>query len=189
MTMPSELPEALNNAIDDARSKWGWFIALGVLLLIFGGVAFANLIVATVASVYFVGSLMLIGGVLQIFHAFGVKSWSSFFWWFLGGILYAVAGVLAFSNPLLASAVLTFLLAVSLIANGILRVWTGLKVKPSSGWGWLVAAGVITALAGLVIAMGWPVNSLWILGLFLAIDLIFQGWAFIAFGLALKAKG
>ncbi|RUV11409.1 HdeD family acid-resistance protein, partial [Mesorhizobium sp. M5C.F.Ca.IN.020.32.2.1] len=40
--------------------------------------------------------------------------------------------------------------------------------------------------AGLVIAMGWPVNSVWVLGLFLAVDLIFQGWAFIAVGLALK---
>ena len=34
--------------------------------------------------------------------------------------------------------------------------------------------------------MGWPVNSVWVLGLFLAIDLIFQGWTFIAVGLALK---
>ncbi|TIW77669.1 MAG: HdeD family acid-resistance protein, partial [Mesorhizobium sp.] len=51
---------------------------------------------------------------------------------------------------------------------------------------WIVAAGVISVLAGLIIAMGWPVNSLWVLGLFLAIDLIFQGWTFIAVGLALK---
>jgi uncharacterized membrane protein HdeD (DUF308 family) len=34
--------------------------------------------------------------------------------------------------------------------------------------------------------MQWPVNSLFILGLFLAIDLIFQGWSFIAFGLGIK---
>ena len=54
------------------------------------------------------------------------------------------------------------------------------------GWGWIVAAGLISVLAGLIIAMGWPVNSLWVLGLFLAIDLIFQGWTFIAVGLALK---
>ena len=52
--------------------------------------------------------------------------------------------------------------------------------------GAFAAAGVITALAGLVIAMGWPVNSLWVLGIFLAIDMVFQGWTFIAFGLALK---
>ncbi len=45
------------------------------------------------------------------------------------------------------------------------------------GAGWIMFAGAITALAGLTIAAGWPVNSLWILGLFLAIDLLMQGWA------------
>jgi uncharacterized membrane protein HdeD (DUF308 family) len=58
--------------------------------------------------------------------------------------------------------------------------------RPHQGWGWLLAAGIITILLGLMIAMGWPVNSLWVLGLFLAIDLVFQGWSFIAIGLALK---
>jgi uncharacterized membrane protein HdeD (DUF308 family) len=47
-------------------------------------------------------------------------------------------------------------------------------------------AGIISILLGLMIAMGWPVNSLWVLGIFLAIDLVFQGWSFIAIGLALK---
>ncbi|RUW62503.1 DUF308 domain-containing protein, partial [Mesorhizobium sp. M4B.F.Ca.ET.049.02.1.2] len=82
--------------------------------------------------------------------------------------------------------VLTLLLAASLVASGVLRAWVGFRHRPEKGWGWLVAAGVISALAGLVIAMGWPVNSLWVLGLFLAIDLVFQGWSFIAIGLALK---
>ena len=92
----------------------------------------------------------------------------------------------AFYNPLLASAVLTFLLAVALIASGLLRIWVGFNHRPQDGWGWIVAAGVISALAGLVIAMHWPVNSVWVLGLFLAVDLIFQGWSFVALGLALK---
>lgn len=55
------------------------------------------------------------------------------------------------------------------------------------GSGWIIFGGVITALAGLVIALGWPVNSLWILGLFLAIDLTMQGWALIAVALASKS--
>jgi len=37
-----------------------------------------------------------------------------------------------------------------------------------------------------VIALGWPVNSLWILGLFLACDLLLQGWSMLAFGLAVR---
>ena len=89
-------------------------------------------------------------------------------------------------NPVLASVVLTLTLAIALIVGGIFKIWVGFSARPQTGWGWIVAAGVLTMLAGLVIAMRWPVNSLWILGMFLAIDLIFQGWSFIAFGLALR---
>jgi uncharacterized membrane protein HdeD (DUF308 family) len=178
--------DTIRNAIGQARDKWGWFVALGVLLLILGGIAFANLFVATVASVFFVGWLMLISGIVEIIQAFGVKTWGRFFYWLASGLLYAVAGFFAFYNPLLASAVLTFLLAVALVASGALRAWVGYQHREQRGSGWIIAAGIVTVLAGLVIAMGWPVNSLWILGLFLAIDLIFQGWTFIAFGLALR---
>ncbi|TIR62102.1 MAG: HdeD family acid-resistance protein, partial [Mesorhizobium sp.] len=94
----------LEDAIGRTRDKWGWFVALGVLLLIFGGIAFGNLFIATVASVYVVGWLMLMGGVIEIIHAFGVKTWGRFFYWLLSGLLYAVAGFFAFYNPLLASA-------------------------------------------------------------------------------------
>lgn len=55
--------------------KWGWFVALGVLLIMCGGIAFGNLLMATVASVYYVGLIMLIGGLLNLAHAFQVKSW------------------------------------------------------------------------------------------------------------------
>jgi uncharacterized membrane protein HdeD (DUF308 family) len=178
--------DPLKNAIGPTRDKWGWFVALGVLLLVFGGIAFGNLFIATVASVYLVGWLMLFAGAVEIVHAFGVKSWGRFFYWLLSGLLYAVAGFFAFYNPVLASAVLTFLLAVALIAAGLLRAWVGYQHWTAKGSGWIVTAGVVTALAGLLIAMQWPVNSLWVLGLFLAIDLVFQGWTFIAFGLALK---
>ncbi|AZO06728.1 HdeD family acid-resistance protein [Mesorhizobium sp. M2A.F.Ca.ET.037.01.1.1] len=183
MTLPSD---ALRDAIGQTRDKWGWFVALGVLLLIFGGIAFGNLFIATVASVYVVGWLMLMAGIIEIIHAFGVKTWGRFFYWLLSGLLYAVAGFFAFDNPLLASAVLTLLLAIALIASGLLRSWVAFSHRPEQGWGWLLAAGIITILLGLMIAMGWPVNSLWVLGIFLAIDLVFQGWSFIAIGLALK---
>ncbi|MFC0245368.1 HdeD family acid-resistance protein [Falsochrobactrum ovis] len=175
----SELPSQL-------ASKWGWFVALGVALLILGGIAFGNLLAATVVSVYYVGLMMLFAGVAEIIHAFSVKAWSTFFFWLLSGLLYAAAGIIAFVNPILAAGVLTLFLAAALVGSGIFRIWLGFKSKPAAGWGWIIATGVITTLAGLVVAFHWPVDSLFILGLFLAIDLIFQGWAFIAFGLGAK---
>lgn len=171
--------------IAGVRSKWGWFVALGALLLILGFIAAGNLLVATVASVWFVGMMMLAAGIIEVVHAFGVKSWGRFFFWLLSGLFYALAGLLVFYNPILAAGVLTVFLAASLIVSGLLRIWVAFSHKVA-GWGWVAFGGLITVLAGLVIMAGWPVNSLWVLGIFLAIDLIFQGITFIAFGFGLK---
>ncbi|MGU3575927.1 HdeD family acid-resistance protein [Brucellaceae bacterium C25G] len=172
----------------EVSKKWGWFVALGVALIVLGGIAFGNLFLATVVSVYYVGMLMLIAGVVEIIQAFNVKTWKSFFFWFLSGLLYAAAGIVTFNNPILAAGILTVLLAIALVGAGIFRIWMGFQTKPATGWGWLVFAGIITALTGILIAVQWPVNSLFILGLFLAIDLVFRGWAYIAFGLGIKQR-
>lgn len=182
---PSERHKGLG-AIADLRDKWGWFVALGVLMMIAGLIAALNLFLATVVSVFYVGALMLVSGIFQIVHAFSVKGWGRLAWWLLSGLVYAAAGVIAFANPLLASGVLTLLLAAALLAAGVMRIWVGFENRERSNWGWIVAAGVVTALAGLIIAIGWPVNSLFVLGIFLAIDLLFQGATITGFGLALR---
>jgi hypothetical protein len=46
---------------------------------------------------------------------------------------------------------------------------------------------VITFLLGLIILAHWPVSSLYVLGLFLGIDLVFAGLGWIDVGIGLKA--
>ena len=59
-------------------------------------------------------------------------------------------------------------------------------MRPLAAGPSIVAAGVVTVLAGLIIAIKWPVSSLFVLGIFLGIDLIFQGVTLTMFGLSLK---
>lgn len=180
--MATDVGNTMGGAQGELRVKWGWFVALGVLMLIAGIIAFGNILFATVVSIFYIGAMMIVAGIMEIIHSFGVKSWGGFFWWLLSGILYTAAGVVAFYNPLLAAAVMTLLLAAALVASGVIRAWIGIR----SSSGWIIAAGVVTALAGIIIAIGWPVNSLFILGLFLAFDLVFQGIGFIFYGFGLK---
>ncbi|NEJ71776.1 HdeD family acid-resistance protein [Rhizobium phaseoli] len=168
------------------QSKWLWFVGLGVLLFVCGLIALGNLMLATVVSVYYIGMLMLFGGVIYLVHSFQVRGWDHVLFWALSGLLYVLAGVSAFVNPILTSAALTLFLSLALVIAGVFRTWVGRRMKPAKGWGWIVASGVVTALAGFVIALGWPVNSLWVLGLFLAADLIIQGSTMIAFGLGIR---
>jgi uncharacterized membrane protein HdeD (DUF308 family) len=167
------------------RAKWGWVVALGIVYLITGFVALGSVMLATVASVLVVGVMMIIAGVAEVFNAFQLKSWGKFLLWALLGLLYIIAGFVAFENPLLAAAVLTLMLGVSLFASGAMRIFLAFSMKRETPWIWVAISGVITLLLGLLILARWPINSVYILGLFLGIDLIFAGASWIGIGLGL----
>ena len=178
----------ISNINREVRSKWGWFVALGAAFVVLGAVAFGNLIITTLVSVFYVGALMIFAAIINIAHAFQVRNWSSFFAWMLSGLLYGAAGIFTFRNPLLAASTFTLLLAFTLIASGAMRIFSSFQVRPQSGWGWMLASGCVTLVAGIIFVMSWPINALWLLGIMLAIDLTFQGISAIGFGLALKSK-
>jgi uncharacterized membrane protein HdeD (DUF308 family) len=178
--------EDVNPTLEPLRAKSGWIIALGVLYIIAGLIALGSVAVATVASVFVVGVMMLIAGVAEVFNAFQIKSWGKFLLWLLLGALYIVAGLATFENPILAAAFLTLLLGVSLTASGIVRIVLAFSMKEGMPWIGVCLSGVITLLLGLVILAHWPVSSVYILGLFLGIDLVFAGAGWIAFGLGLR---
>jgi len=168
------------------RAKWGWIVALGVVYTIAGIIALGSVVLATVASVFVVGIMMLVAGVAEVINAFQVKTWGKFLFWLLLGALYIVAGVVTFENPLLAAAVLTLVLAIALIASGIMRIFLAFSLKDAAPWIWVLLSGVVTLLLGLVILSHWPVSSLYVLGLFLGIDLVFAGASWIGIGLGLR---
>src|SRR6266851_2917383 len=167
------------------RAKWGWIVALGVVYIIAGFVALGSIMTATAASVLVVGIMMIVAGIAEIINAFQIKSWGKFLIWALLGALYIVAGFVAFENPLFAAALLTLMLGASLVASGIVRIILAFSMKRETPWVWVALSGVITLLLGLLILAHWPINSVYILGLFLGIDLIMAGagWIGLGFGL------
>jgi uncharacterized membrane protein HdeD (DUF308 family) len=168
------------------KTKWGWIVALGVVYLIAGVIALGSVVMATIASVYVVGIMMLIAGVFEVIHSFQIKTWGRFLFWLALGILYIVAGFVAFDNPLLTAVWLTLILGAALVASGIMRVFLGFNMKGGTTWGWVVASGLITLLLGIIILIHWPVSSLYVLGIFLGVDLVFAGATWIALGLGLR---
>jgi uncharacterized membrane protein HdeD (DUF308 family) len=168
------------------RAKSGWVIALGVIYLIVGFVALGSVAMATVASVLVVGAMMIVAGVAEVFSAFQIKSWGKFLFWVLLGVLYIIAGFTTFENPLLAAALLTLILGASLVASGVMRIILAFSVKQEAPWVWVLLSGIITLLLGLLILAHWPVSSLYILGLFLGVDLIMAGAAWVGLGLGLR---
>lgn len=181
-------PDGFAQALKELGAHWGWFVALGLALLVLGFIGFVYVFAATLVSVIFIGTLMLIGGISQLIHAWRVKHLAGFLFWTASGLLYAGAGVLALVNPVAGASLLTLLLGATLIAVGALRLWIWFNNRGQRGWPWLALSGLITLATGILVAALWPGNSMWLLGLLLSIDLLFQGWSALLLGLALRRR-
>jgi uncharacterized membrane protein HdeD (DUF308 family) len=177
---------SLGSALHSLRAKWGWVLALGIVYVVAGVIALGNELFSTVISVAIIGAVMFVSGVFEIISAFQMKTWSNFFLWILLGALYAVAGVFVWMNPLLAAGAFTLLISIALIASGLVRVFLAFRLPDTAPRFWICLSGAITVLLGAIILAKWPVSSLFVLGLFLGIDLLFAGFGWI--GMALKLR-
>ncbi|GKQ55726.1 HdeD family acid-resistance protein [Bradyrhizobium sp. Ce-3] len=185
---PATPPHSLGSGLANLRAKWGWIVALGVIYLIAGVLAFGSVFFATVVSVLFVGAMMIVAGIAEIINAFQFKTWGKFLFWLLLGALYVVAGFITFENPLLAAATLTLFLGVALVVSGIVRIFLAFGMNSEAPWGMVAISGLITLVLGVMILARWPVSSLYVLGIFLSVDLICAGVSWISMGMALKKR-
>ncbi|HTY00055.1 MAG TPA: HdeD family acid-resistance protein [Bacteroidota bacterium] len=173
----------------DLKKNWGWILALGILLLILGTIGLCMTLFVTLASVFSIGVLLLVGGGAQIVHAFKAKGWKSIVLSVLIAILYIVSGIVVIGNPVAASAVLTLMLAGAIIGIGVLRTVMGIHLRGFKNWIWPVLSGIIAILMGAVIILQWPISGFWVIGLFVAVEMIMNGWATIAIAVTAKNVG
>src|ERR1700730_3660634 len=172
-------PPHIHSELGPLRTKYAWIIALGVIYVVVGLIALGSVIMATAASMLVVGIMMVIAGLAEVINAFQVKTLGKFLLWLLLGTLYMLAGLMAFENPLLAALILTLMLGAALVISGIVRIILALSRKEGTSWIWAVFSGLVTLLLGLMILARWPVSSLYVLGLFLGINLVIAGASWI----------
>lgn len=170
---------------EEVRRTWGWFLALGIVLVLLGMMALGWSVLTTLVSVVVFGWFLLLAGILSILHAFWRRRWGGFFVELFAGILYAVFGLMVVGNPAVSAVALTLLIAVFLMIGGIFRILTALAVR-FHHWIWVLLNGVISLLLGVMIWSQWPVSGLWVIGLFIGIDMIFYGWSLIMLAVAVR---
>jgi len=89
-------------------------------------------------------------------------------------------------DPILSAVDIALVIGALLIAAGIFRIATALRDRSRTGWGWVLSSGIATVVVGLLIVLTWPAVGLGLLGAMLTIDLLFQGFGFLAFGIVLR---
>lgn len=167
------------------REGWWGFVILGGILALFGVVGLSLPGEYTLGTILLVGWLFVFGGIFEVAHAIFRRGWDGF-WLDLGSGLFSLAfGLLLLARPLAAASILTVVLGVGFLAGGVLRCVLGCTRFGPNGI-WLLLQGFINAMLGLLILVGWPLSSEWVIGTLVAIDLIFNGMRLISLGLAAR---
>jgi uncharacterized membrane protein HdeD (DUF308 family) len=161
--------------LEHLHRAWGWFVALGVALVILGVVCILGEIETTLITVIVLGWFLLISGVIALVHAFRTRTWTGFF-------LYLLS-----RYPLIGALTLTLLLATLFIVGGVFRA-VGAASLRFPQWGWTAVSGIIGIVLGVMLLSQLPASSLWFLGLAVGIDLVFEGSALMALGAALRRR-
>jgi uncharacterized membrane protein HdeD (DUF308 family) len=151
-----------------------------------GSICIVEPLVPSLASVIFLGFLLLAGGIIQIVSSVWAGRWSGTLLHILIGVLYLVVGYMVIDAPGLSLLVLTKFIAIFLIIGGVFRIVSALMVR-FHHWGWVLLNGGVTLFLGIVINRQLPEAALWVIGLFIGIEMIFNGWAWIMMALGLRS--
>ena len=173
----------------DLAHNWGWLLVQGIFLVILGTIGLGMTIWLTLASVFIFGVFLVIGGGVQIFQTFKCRGWGSILWHGVIAVLYVLAGSSIMADPRAASTLFTLLLAGALVGIGVLRLIMAFRLRRVKYWFWPLIGGIAAIVLGVMILARWPVSGLWVIGLFVAIEMIFGGWAYIFIALGAKEMG
>jgi uncharacterized membrane protein HdeD (DUF308 family) len=186
MSDPRPLVTPLLSSIEHLHRAWGWFVGLGVLLLVLGFLCILGEVATTLITVLVLGWLLLFSGVMALVHAFRTRTWSGFFLYLLSAVLRVFTGFMLVRYPLIGALSLTLLLASLFIVGGVFRA-VGAASLQFPRWGWTAVSGIIAVALGVLLLVQLPASSLWFLGLAVGIDLLFEGSGLIALGTALRS--
>lgn len=171
--------------IDEIRRGWGWLLAIGIILVILGIIALVDSIAVSIVSMILFGWILVVTGIVEAVQAFRHRGHGHFFLHLLNAIFSIVVGVMLLRNPLAGSIIATLLLASYFVVLGIFRIGTALTVRvPGSGWA--LVDGIISLILGILVWAQWPESGLWIIGLFIGINLITTGWSEVMLAIAVR---
>ncbi len=181
MSSPSVDQEEFESAMRRGlKEHWRLFTVQGVLLVILGSLSIALPVLGSLTVSAVIGWLLFFSGVMRAASIVGSPRAPGYWTSLLLAILTAILGFVLAWYPLQGAVTLTMLLTVYFVVHGIATFIFAFSIKGETGrWVLLIFSGLIDfLLAGLIVAE-WPSTALWVLGLYVGVNMVLTGFGFI----------
>jgi len=179
MTIPLDAAAAaLRDAMRETIKRYSlWYLIQGVLLVVAGFLALIYPFIASVAVVFLLAWVLIISGVLQGIGLIGASNVPHYWLQLISAVLAILIGVLLLRDPDSGLLLMTVLLIVYFMVEGIAKVIFALTIRPFPNWGWVLASGCVGIFLALILWANMPLSADWVLGLMLGLLLIAEGAA------------
>jgi len=148
----------------------------GILSVIFGFIGLYMSTLMTITTILIMGVFMLIVGIVFSVESFSSPHWKGKLLNLFLSFLYAGAGVITILNPLSSAVWFTLFLTIFLALIGVIRIIMAFQIKSETrGWLWVAFGGILNIILALLVYMQWPESGLWVIGMFISIELIIHG--------------
>ncbi len=157
----------------------GWNVVAGICLMV-AGVSFvcAPAFAALLATAWFGATLIALGVVLLVGAV--VYRGTGWGWSLARAALAVMAGLLLLGQPVAGVVSFTLVLGVYLAGAGAARIGLAASWYPFTGWGSVLASGVLGLVLAVLVFMGWPRDSLALVGTLLGLEAFLDGFALLA---------
>jgi len=154
-----------------------WYLVQGSVMILAGILALVYPVASSFAAVFFLGCLLIISGIVQGISLIDAREVPHFWLQLVSVVLSVIVGVLLIRHRGAGLLVLTLLLLVYFMVEGISKIIFSLTIRPFPNWGWVLASGIVTILIAFYLWANLPVTAIWLLGVLLGIQLICEGAA------------
>jgi len=179
--------EAAGVWVQEAKKNAGRLVALGVLTVVMGFLAVASPLFSGLIVAVSIGVALAIGGLARTIAAFSAGSFGQDALAFLGGILTFGVGLILAARPGIGLATLTLMLGAYLLVDGISSAILAFRVRPESGWGFMLFSATISLILGFLLLREWPLSGVWAIGTLVGVNLLVSGFSLISVGSAARS--
>jgi uncharacterized membrane protein HdeD (DUF308 family) len=169
------------------KPRYGALIGWGIFSIILGTVGLVVPVAFSIGVTIFIGAVLLAVGATGLALFWKAQGWGARTAAVLSALLSAVTGLLLIFYPLAGTESLTLFLAAYFIAIGLLKIWVSVTNRDTRGWWLMLFSALISVLLGACLWWGWPQSAPYILGIFVAIEMLFDGWTAFMFGLEVRS--
>jgi uncharacterized membrane protein HdeD (DUF308 family) len=160
---------------------------LGVIAIVLGMMAMIAPGLTGTSVAALVGVFVVWAGIAHLVWAFQAGSLGRAALVFATGVLTVLAGLALVANPLFASGVLALVLAGYFVLDGLFEIGASFRLRPGSGWMWMLFAGIVSILLGVMIWQQFPLSGVYAIGVLLGIKLFSVGLVMVTAGESVQA--